>query len=237
MDVERGKAARAAAVRPVRPAGAARRRWPGDPRGRDPKEKGLWLPGAVIPNPLALSDIPFQPWAQALLETVRATSSSRTRAANRPASRVVPDAVRRRVRRAPELQRVYIFDIGGPHTYRTMYMDGRRHPRTRAHATTATRSAGGKATRWSSTRRASTRASGWIAPAAAHRRAAHHRTLHPHRCRTLKYELTDRRPRRLHQAVDRRDHAALGNRNRAVRIRVPGGELRARADGRPARQG
>ena len=28
----------------------------------------------------------------------------------------------------PEIQRVYIFDIGGPHTYRTIYMDGRTHP-------------------------------------------------------------------------------------------------------------
>ena len=28
----------------------------------------------------------------------------------------------------PELQRVYIFDIGGPHTYRTVFMDGRVHP-------------------------------------------------------------------------------------------------------------
>jgi hypothetical protein len=29
----------------------------------------------------------------------------------------------------PELQRVYIFDIGGPHTYRTIYTDGRTHPK------------------------------------------------------------------------------------------------------------
>jgi hypothetical protein len=28
----------------------------------------------------------------------------------------------------PEQQRAYIFDIGGPHTYRTIYMDGRKHP-------------------------------------------------------------------------------------------------------------
>ncbi|HXH25058.1 MAG TPA: hypothetical protein VNI78_07405, partial [Vicinamibacterales bacterium] len=28
----------------------------------------------------------------------------------------------------PELQRIYIFDIGGPHTYRTIYLDGRTHP-------------------------------------------------------------------------------------------------------------
>jgi len=28
----------------------------------------------------------------------------------------------------PELKVAYIFDIGGPHTYRTIYMDGRTHP-------------------------------------------------------------------------------------------------------------
>ena len=26
------------------------------------------------------------------------------------------------------LQRAFIFDIGGPHTFRTIYMDGRSHP-------------------------------------------------------------------------------------------------------------
>jgi hypothetical protein len=29
---------------------------------------------------------------------------------------------------SPELQRVFIFDVGGPHTFRTIYMDGRTHP-------------------------------------------------------------------------------------------------------------
>ncbi len=28
----------------------------------------------------------------------------------------------------PAQQRLYIFDIGGPHTFRTVYMDGRSHP-------------------------------------------------------------------------------------------------------------
>ena len=28
----------------------------------------------------------------------------------------------------PDIQRLYIFDIGGPHTYRTIYMDGRTPP-------------------------------------------------------------------------------------------------------------
>ena len=31
-----------------------------------------------------------------------------------------------------ELQRIYIFDIGGPHTFRTIYMDGRSHPQNLA---------------------------------------------------------------------------------------------------------
>jgi hypothetical protein len=47
----------------------------------------------------------------------------------------------------PELERVYIFDIGGPHTYRTVYMDGRTHPANPSPRITGTRSAGGKATR------------------------------------------------------------------------------------------
>ena len=29
----------------------------------------------------------------------------------------------------PDLKRVYIFDIGGPHTFRTIYLDGRGHPK------------------------------------------------------------------------------------------------------------
>jgi hypothetical protein len=30
----------------------------------------------------------------------------------------------------PEAKVAYIFDIGGPHTYRTIYLDGRKHPET-----------------------------------------------------------------------------------------------------------
>ena len=29
----------------------------------------------------------------------------------------------------PELQRVFVFDIGGPHTFREVFMDGRSHPK------------------------------------------------------------------------------------------------------------
>ena len=43
----------------------------------------------------------------------------------------------------PDISRVYIFDIGGPHTYRTVYMDGRTHP------TDLTRSYYGHSIGWS----------------------------------------------------------------------------------------
>jgi hypothetical protein len=39
----------------------------------------------------------------------------------------------------PELERVYIFDIGGPQTYRTIYLDGRTHPVPLQPSYTATR--------------------------------------------------------------------------------------------------
>ncbi len=97
--------------------------------GATMKEKGVWLPGAVIPNPLALKDTPFQPWAKALLE-------DRQNNELEPHTRCKPSGVSRQFLTPygvefvdlPELQRVYIFDIGGPHTYRTIYMDGRTHP-------------------------------------------------------------------------------------------------------------
>ena len=97
--------------------------------GATPKEKGVWLPGAVVPNPLGLKDTPFQPWAKALLE-------DRQNNELEPHTRCKPSGVARQfltpygveIVDLQELQRVFIFDIGGPHTYRTVYMDGRTHP-------------------------------------------------------------------------------------------------------------
>jgi hypothetical protein len=93
------------------------------------KDKGVWLPGAVVPNPLGLKDTPLQPWAKALL-------ADRNSNELEPHTRCKPSGVARQFLtpygvefvELPELQRIYIFDIGGPHTYRTIYMDGRTHP-------------------------------------------------------------------------------------------------------------
>jgi hypothetical protein len=101
--------------------------------GATPAQKGVWLPGrggfttAVADN----NTIPFQPWARAVLAN---------RAVNQlePHTRCKPSGGSRQFLTPygvefvdlPELQRVFIFDIGGPHTYRTIYMDGRTHPAT-----------------------------------------------------------------------------------------------------------
>jgi hypothetical protein len=131
---------------PPRPAP----RWP-DGRinlGTSPGEKGHWIrqgraqlatntdsvivagPGGLRSN-LKLSDIPFQPWARALYEYRQANFER-----DSPHSRCKPDAGPRQVGTAygfeivefRELQRILIFDIGGPYSFRIIYMDGRQHP-------------------------------------------------------------------------------------------------------------
>ena len=96
------------------------------------KDKGVWLPGPVIPDPLGPSkELPFQPWAGALFANRRTHQLE-------PHARCKPSGVARvfltpygvEITELPELKRVYIFDIGGPHTFRTIYLDGRGHPKT-----------------------------------------------------------------------------------------------------------
>jgi len=96
--------------------------------GATPSEKGVWLPGGGGGQTLG-DDIPMQPWARAVLDDRRKNQLE-------PHTRCKPSGVTRQFLtpygvefvELPELQRVYIFDIGGPHTYRTVYMDGRTHP-------------------------------------------------------------------------------------------------------------
>ena len=128
--------------RRARTAGRTRRGPPAKPapRGADgrallgsatPTEKGVWLPGngggqAMVAD---LAKVPFQPWAKAL-------HAERGRNQLEPHTRCKPSGFVRQfltpygveIVELAEMQRVYIFDIGGPHTYRTIYTDGRTHP-------------------------------------------------------------------------------------------------------------
>jgi hypothetical protein len=101
--------------------------------GATPQEKGIWLPGPVIPDPLGLKgDVPLQPWA-------RAIAADRRTHQLEPHARCKPSGVARvfltpygvEIVEVPEMKRIYIFDIGGPHTFRTIYLDGRAHPQRR----------------------------------------------------------------------------------------------------------
>ena len=99
--------------------------------GETAKDKGLWLPVFGILDPiLAVPKVPFQPWARAVYD-------DRQKHELEPHTRCKPSGVARQFLtpygvefvELRELQRVYIFDVGGPHTFRTVYLDGRVHPR------------------------------------------------------------------------------------------------------------
>jgi len=97
-------------------------------------EKGLWLPrdrtdlgrrSTLAP----VETIPFQPWARALYDDRQIHELE-------PHTRCHPSGAARQFQtpygvdfvQLPELQRVFIVDVGGPHTFRVVYMDERPHP-------------------------------------------------------------------------------------------------------------
>jgi hypothetical protein len=117
--------------------------------GTAPGEKGHWIrqgraqlasnpesiiaagPGGLTTN-LKLEDVPFQPWARALYEYRQANferDAPHARCKPSPGPRQVGTAYGFEIVDMPELQRVWIFDIGGPYSFRIIYMDGRGHPK------------------------------------------------------------------------------------------------------------
>jgi hypothetical protein len=97
----------------------------------NPKEPVLWTAQLGITAPATpVENVPFQPWAKALYDDrqkhelephARCKASAMTRQFLTPYGTEFVEL--------PELQRLYIFDVGGPHTFRTIYMDGRSHPK------------------------------------------------------------------------------------------------------------
>jgi hypothetical protein len=102
--------------------------------GNTAEEKSVWVPNnPFIPNPLGVPaemDLPFQPWARALHANRRANPlepHTRCKPSGGPRVFLTPYGVE--IVELPELQRIFIFDVGGPHSFRTIYMDGRAHPK------------------------------------------------------------------------------------------------------------
>ena len=98
--------------------------------GATPAEKGVWLPVIGITVPIApVESIPFQPWARALYDyrqTNELEPHTRCKASGVAREFETPYGVE--FVELNDLKRLFVFDIGGPHTYRTVYMDGRAHP-------------------------------------------------------------------------------------------------------------
>jgi hypothetical protein len=84
-----------------------------------------------LPENLSIREVPFQPWARALYESRQANEerdAPHARCKPSPGPRQMGTAYGFEILDAPELQRIFIFDIGGPHSFRVVFMDGRSHP-------------------------------------------------------------------------------------------------------------
>jgi hypothetical protein len=98
--------------------------------GATPAEKGVWIPRFGVTDPIApLEQVPFQPWAKALYDARQVHEfepHARCKASGTARQFLTPYGVE--FVELPDIERIFIFDIGGPHTFRTIYMDGREHP-------------------------------------------------------------------------------------------------------------
>lgn len=90
-------------------------------------EPGIW--GACCGS-LSNAQTPYQPWAKALYEYRRNNEfEPHTRCKPSGGARQFVTPYGTEMVEEPDLQRILIFDIGGPHTYRIIYMDGKPHPK------------------------------------------------------------------------------------------------------------
>ena len=128
------------------------------PRGADghpllstvPGQDGLWLsvdarlsvpdvgvgrgpggsPGVPKYPNMKYSEVPFQPWARALL-TYRLDNPfephSRCKPSGGPRQVMHPYGIE--IVEMPTLNQIDIMDVGGPHSIREIFMDGRQHPK------------------------------------------------------------------------------------------------------------
>ena len=133
VGVPRGAAQAPAPAPPPAPPAKPTPRWPdGKPvMGAQLGEKGLW--GSCCGN-LAGSNkttpTPFRPWAKMVYD-------DRAKNQLEPHTRCKPSGGARQfvtpygteIVEFRELQQIMVFDIGGPHTFRVIYLDGRPHPK------------------------------------------------------------------------------------------------------------
>jgi len=92
---------------------------------------GLDNPSMYLPTNLKIADVPFQPWARALYNYRQAQTTK-----DDPHVRCKPSGGPRMFHTPygtefvdlPDENVLYIMGVGGPHTWRIVYMDARPHP-------------------------------------------------------------------------------------------------------------
>jgi len=107
-------------------------RWPDGKvnLGSTPDKKGYWEVRPGLGGGPRGADVPFQPWARALSQyrgsktdlyppLVHCKPSAGPGFFNAPGFEIVD---------VPELKKIFILNIAGPHSWRVIYMDGRPHP-------------------------------------------------------------------------------------------------------------
>jgi hypothetical protein len=88
-------------------------------------------PGGLSTN-LKMADVPFQPWARTLYEYRQANferDAPHSRCKPSPGPRQVGTAYGFEIVEMPEAKRAFIFDIGGPYSFRIIYTDMQTHPK------------------------------------------------------------------------------------------------------------
>jgi hypothetical protein len=139
----RGRAGGAA--KPSRPVP----RWPDGTvnLGAPPGESGVWngieplttdpdnyekvSNGRERKGEIHIDDVPMQPWARALVQAREKrflADEPYTRCKPSPAARSFGAAYGVELLNSPGSDTIYLFMIGGPHTYRTIHMGQREHP-------------------------------------------------------------------------------------------------------------
>jgi hypothetical protein len=112
-----------------------------------PGEKGVWAgsagtslatnargidnPGLNLPTNPRVADVPFLPWARTVYDHRQETLTAddphvRCKASGGPRLYTTPYGFE--FVEVPEMQRIFVLGVGGPHTWRVFYLDGRPHP-------------------------------------------------------------------------------------------------------------
>jgi hypothetical protein len=92
-----------------------------------PGQNGLWF--GDFGGGRGTGEMPYKDWARGVFEFRRVNEFE-------PHARCKPSGVVREFQTPygvdilddPDSKVIYLFDVGGPHTFRTIYMDGRQHP-------------------------------------------------------------------------------------------------------------